>query len=291
MKLGGFADEAADDIAGQIKATKELGWKCIEARGVNGKNINDIPESDFLAVVKELQQSDVYVNCYGSTLANWSMKITDPFELTFDAAKRAVERMKLLGTKMIRIMSYAVIKDVDDQMEQERFKRLREMHKLFADNGMSALHENCMNYGGMSWKHTIKLIENVPGMKLIYDTGNPVFTEDHSKEKPYPKQSSREFYNHVKKYVQHIHIKDCIFEDNFKKHTFPGEGNGDVCKVLEDLVKSGYKGDISIEPHMGIVYHEKQQVKASPEQRYATYIEYGKRLMKILNGFGVKYIK
>lgn len=285
MRLSGFADEAADEIDGQIKATRELGWKCIEARGVNGKNINDIPESDFLDVAAKLERSNVLVNCYGSTLANWSMKITDPFELTFDATQRAVARMKRLGTTMIRIMSYAVIKDADDQMEEERFRRIRELHKLFADNGMAALHENCMNYGGMSWKHTLKLIENVPGLKLIYDTGNPVFTDDHSQNKPYPKQSSWEFYTHVKDYIEHIHIKDCIFEEGIKKHTFPGDGDGDVCRVVEDLVRSGYKGDISIEPHMGIVYHEKQQIKASPEQRYATYIKYGKRLMKMSNGF------
>ena len=46
-------------------------------------------------------------------------------------AKRAIPRMQRLGCKLIRIMSYAVLKngdcDADDQMEQERFRRLREI--------------------------------------------------------------------------------------------------------------------------------------------------------------------
>ena len=47
MYLTGFADEAADTLAGQIKATKALGWKCIEARSVGGKNVHDLSEADF----------------------------------------------------------------------------------------------------------------------------------------------------------------------------------------------------------------------------------------------------
>ena len=39
MFLTGFADEAGADFAVQIKATKELGWKYIETRNINGKNL------------------------------------------------------------------------------------------------------------------------------------------------------------------------------------------------------------------------------------------------------------
>jgi len=42
MYLTGFADEAATDIDGQIRVTQNLGWKYIEARNVDGKNIYDL---------------------------------------------------------------------------------------------------------------------------------------------------------------------------------------------------------------------------------------------------------
>ena len=48
MYLTGFADEAAQDLATQIKATKELGWNAIESRNINGKNIHDISEAWYL---------------------------------------------------------------------------------------------------------------------------------------------------------------------------------------------------------------------------------------------------
>jgi hypothetical protein len=54
MYLTGFADEAADDIDGQIEVTKKLGWSRIEIRGVEGKNIHDLPEEDFRRTADEL---------------------------------------------------------------------------------------------------------------------------------------------------------------------------------------------------------------------------------------------
>ena len=47
MKLTGFADEAAQDLPTQIKATQELGWNYISARGVSGKNIHDLSDKEL----------------------------------------------------------------------------------------------------------------------------------------------------------------------------------------------------------------------------------------------------
>ena len=71
MYYTGFADEAAADIAGQIRATKELGWSNIEARNINGKNIHDLTDHEFDAVYRKLQEAGVRINCFGSAIANW----------------------------------------------------------------------------------------------------------------------------------------------------------------------------------------------------------------------------
>jgi sugar phosphate isomerase/epimerase len=189
--------------------------------------------------------------------------------------------MQKLGTKLIRIMSYAQLKDrqPDDQLEEERFRRLRAIRSMFDDAGIIPVHENCMNYGGLSFQHTLRMIEKVPGLRLVFDTGNPVFLDDHSKEKPYPKQSSWEFYSNVKSHISYVHIKDCVWNEG-KQHadyTYPGEGDCDVKKIVTDLLASGYDGGISIEPHLAKVFHDKS-VTASEEQMMTTYVEYGKRL-------------
>ncbi len=287
MYLTGFADEAAADLDVQIRVTKELGWRDIEMRNVSvagapGGMVHDIPDREFQLAADQLDAAGVRVNCFGSAIANWGHKIEDPFDITLVKVKRTIPRMQRMKTKLIRIMSYAV-REAEDQMEEERFRRLREIQRLFADAGIMAVHENCKNYGGMGWPFTLKLLENVPGLKLVFDTGNPVFSDDRSNPQPWPKQSSWDFYAHVREHVAYVHIKDGQWEAQNDKSifTFPGEGQGDTRRIVKDLLARGYDGGISVEPHMGAVFHD-------PASRHSLdaaeiYQEYGRRMMKMID--------
>ena len=160
---------------------------------------------------------------------------------------------------------------------------------MFSDEGMIPVHENCMNYGGMGWQFTLKLLENVPGLKLVFDTGNPVGSDDWSKPAPRPRQSAWEFYSHVKEHVAYVHIKDGVYDPEKEKtaFTFPGEGQGDVRRIVKDLIQNGYDGGFSIEPHMKVVFHD-ESVTAQADARYKTYVEYGRRMQKIIEECAAK---
>jgi len=289
MYLTGFADEAASGIDEQIRATLELGWSNIEARNVDGKNIHDISDKEFDVVEGKLRDARVSVNCFGSAVANWGKQITDPNDATLAEVRRAIPRMQRLGTKLIRIMSYAIIegRDPEDQLAEERFARLRVIQEMFAGAGITCVHENCMNYGGMGFPYTLRLIENVPGLKLVFDTCNPIFSDDRTRPRPYPKQSAWEFYSNVKEHVAYIHIKDGIWDADAGEtnYTFPGEGSGDVKSILKDLLDGGYDGGISIEPHLAVVFHD-DSVEASDEARYSSYVQYGRKLMELIREIG-----
>ena len=288
MYLTGFADEAADSLSDQIEITKNLGWENIESRNIDGVNIHDIPEERFDLVCGELEDRGVKINCFGSTVSNWGVQITDPFEGTLEKVGRAIPRMQRLGTGLIRMMSYARLMNPDgtlaeDQMEEERFKRLRIITDLFLDAGITPVHENCMNYGGMGWSYTLKMLKNVPGLKLVFDTGNPVANIDYSALPDNKMQSSWEFYQKVKEHIAYIHIKDGIYNEskNDLDYCYPGEGDGYVRRIVKDLLSSGYDGGISMEPHMAVVFHDKN-VAADASFRRDNYLEYGRRFMKLL---------
>jgi len=289
MYLTGFADEAAPDVEGQIRATKELGWRCIEARRMGSANIHDIPDDEFEQVCAKLEAAGIEINCFGSTIANWGKRIDEPFESSLAEARRAIPRMQRLGTRLVRIMSFAVLEDrePDDQMAEERFRRLRELVRMFTDAGLQPVHENCMNYGGMGWPFTLRLIENVPGLELVFDTGNPVGSADRSKPKPYPRQSSWEFYTHVKEHIAYVHVKDGVYDpaSGRTRYTWPGEGEGDVKRIVKDLLDSGYDGGFSMEPHMAVVFHD-ESVTAPEEAKFANYVEYGRRFMRLIEEVG-----
>lgn len=288
MYLTGIADEAGSSIDVQIKATKELGWRDIEARfvevpGFPAANIHDIPDTAFDALVDKVTKAGIRICGFGSAIGNWGKKIDQPGESSLAETRRAIPRMQRLGTKMVRIMSFAP-REAEDQMEEERFRRLREITKLFLDAGIQPVHENCQNYGGMGWPFTLKLLENVPGLKLVFDTGNPILSADRSKPKPWPQQDAWEFYSHVREHVVHIHVKDAVWVPAKKDadYKFPGEGDAQVRKILKDAFANGYDGGISIEPHMAVVFHDKT-VKSSPEAQYNNYVEYGRRMGRMVN--------
>jgi sugar phosphate isomerase/epimerase len=285
--FSGIGDEAANQIDDQIRAIKTLGWENLEARGVEVAgypkgNIHDIPDVAFDILVDKIQAAGMKINCFGSAIANWGKKIDEPFDSSLDEARRAIPRMKRLGTRFVRIMSFAVRKE-EDQMAQERFRRLREVTRMFLDNGIQPVHENCMNYGGMGWPFTLELLENVPGLKLVFDTANPVFNDDRSKPKPWRKQDPWEFYQHVKEHVVHVHVKDARWNNakNDADYTMPGDGDGKVRPILADLISSGYSGGISIEPHIAVVFHD-ATVKSSDEEMFNSFVEYGRRLMALV---------
>jgi sugar phosphate isomerase/epimerase len=287
MYLSGIADEAGSSIDTQIRATKELGWKHIEVRNVEvagfpKANLHEISDAAFDIVVQKLGEAGIQVNCFGSTIGNWAKRIEDSFEITMGEVERAIPRMQRLGTKYIRIMSYKV-RDEEDQMEAERFRRLREVTKRFLDAGLQPVHENCMNYGGMGWPFALKLLENVPGLKWVFDTANPIFNDDRSKPKPWRKQDPWEFYVQVKPFIAHVHIKDAVWNTakNDADYTYPGEGEGAVRPILKDLLVNGYTGGLSIEPHMAVVFHD-ATVQSSEEAQYSSYVEYGRRLEKLI---------
>lgn len=294
MYYSGFADEAAEDFDKQIMVTKELGWENIESRAIGSKNLSTLSEKEFEIISDKLKINGVKINCYGSSIANWRKdpRSEEAFEKSIKELKDVIPRMNKLGTKMLRGMSFAVVKDSDpDSLEirEHVFSKVKELVNICEDSGIIYLHENCMNYGGMSPEHTLRLIENInsPNFKLVFDTGNPVMTYDRRGAKPYKKQNAFEFYREVREFIHYVHIKDGIYLNETDgvfpeaKWTFPGEGDGHVKEIVTDLLKSGYEGGFSMEPHMSVVFHDKM-VKTEENLKYNNYLEYGRRFIKMI---------
>ena len=297
MFLTGFADEASHDLGMQIKATKELGWKFIETRIIGEKFFGDISDEDFEKCCAMLEESGIRFNCFGSGVANWSKapRSEEDYRETKAELLRAIPRMKRLGIKMLRGMSFKVTGDEQfdsPELEAIIFRKVNELVKICEDNDIIYGHENCMNYGGQSHVHTLRLLDHVksPNFKLIFDTGNPCFNFRKIGNPPYPLQSAREFYENVREFVCYVHIKDAVstVEPDGKvktTYTYAGEGNGDVRWIVTDLIKRGYDGGFSMEPHVAVVFHGNENPEDAAllaKKKYDTYVEYGRRFEKLL---------
>jgi sugar phosphate isomerase/epimerase len=288
MELMGIGDEGANTLDGQIQATRELNWQCIEMRGVEvpgfaKANFHDIPDAAFEVARRTLDKAGCRVHCFGSTIMNWAKKVEDPFDITLAEVNRAIPRMQSIGAKFVRIMSFKP-GDEDYKIPTEVFRRVREVTNRFVDAGLTPVHENCMNYGGMSWQHALELLDKCPRLKWVFDTANPVVNPDRSKSSPWPRQDPWEFWTHVRDHVAHIHIKDGTWNAAKKDadYGWPGEGEGRVRDILKDALTRGYNGGISIEPHMVVVFHDAQSKASSQDAMRNNFVEYGRRLEQLI---------
>ena len=274
IKFSGFADEAGKDIDTQIKATKELGWSAIDLRFINGVNVTDVDDVTFEDAANKLIENGIEVPCFGSAVANGKDPLNSAdVEYCFAALERAVPRMKKLGTKYIRGMAFVYHTELS-RKENEKliFPLMRKIVSYCEENDIVYLCENCGGYAVSSYDCLLKLKKeiNSKSFAFVYDTGNVVGASTVYDDGRLEPLDPIKYYDLIKDHIDYVHIKDQIATAGEKPtRTYPGEGDGEVVKILTDLILSGYDGNIAIEPHMG--------------KGYDGYIEYGRRTMKIIN--------
>lgn len=275
MYFTGISDEAGKSIETQIRAHQLLGWKHLELRVVDEFNLATMPEKKYRDVFEALQKAEIQVSCFSSGIANWAKKISGDLSEDLTELRNAIPRMHELGTKFVRIMSYPNDNWSDEDWFREVVRRLKLLSGMAADNGLILVHENCSGWGGLSPEHTLQILEAVdsPALKLVYDTGNP----------PAESQDAWDYYSKVKEHIVYVHIKDAKMKigDQESIFTFPGEGDGCVREIVKDLLDSGYDNGFSIEPHLTAIIHLEKDAD-DPEKGFDVYVEYGRRLMKIV---------
>ena len=275
MFFSGIADEAGTDLATQIKAHRELRWKHIELRNISGISVADLCDRSFEEVVDALSEAGLAVSCFASQLCNWSRSVAKHPDIDRHELERALPRMQRLGCPFIRTMSYPNAGWPEKEWRQEVIERLKVLAGLCEDSGVKLVHENCDGWGGKGPEQSLELLEQVdsPAFKLLWDTGNPVA---HGQD-PWP------YYTAVREHVVYVHIKDGLSKDGKITYTYPGEGAARVKDVVKDMLKRGYTGGFSIEPHLAAVVHE-GKAASEADSAYERYTEYGRRLMKLVEG-------
>jgi len=281
MFFTGISDEAGLPIEMQVKAHRKLGWGHLELREVGfGReqkgNITSVPGPTFYKVIRKLDKAGLKVSCFGSAIANWARPITIDPKVDIDDLKRAIPRMHRLNVPFIRVMSYPNDKEhplPEPEWRQEAIRRMKILAKIAQDGGVTLVHENCSGWGGLNAENGNILLGEVnsPALKVVFDTGNPVTYF----------QNAWDYYRAVAKDIVYVHIKDARIMDGKVVYTYCGEGAGYVKRIVGDLLAKGYDGGFSIEPHLAAVIHTGQQA-TDAQAAYESYVEYGRRLMKIV---------
>ncbi|MCC6424804.1 MAG: sugar phosphate isomerase/epimerase [Phycisphaerales bacterium] len=240
MKLAAFADEISPNLDEQIKVCLANGVEAFELRGVNNLNVLDFDPALRREIRTKLAANGLGVASIGSPIGK--VKINEPFGPHFDRFKIAVELAEFFEAPFIRIFSYYPADQNDDILKHrdEVLDRMRAKVDYIGDLPVVLVHENEAAIYGEKVAQCVDMMKSIdsPRLRSAFDFANFVVAGEDPLAN-WPK---------LKPYTVHIHIKDARMSD--KKVVPAGQGDGQIEPILADLNRSGYRGYLTMEPHL-----------------------------------------
>ena len=240
LKLAAFADEISPNLDEQINFCKANGITHFELRGVNNKNVLDFDAPLKREIKTKLADNGLAVAVIGSPIGK--AKISEPWTDHFDRFKIAVELAQYFGAPLIRLFSYYPPDGGDIKNDRDEvIRRFREKVAYVKDIPVTLAHENEARIYGEKLEECVDLMQAIttsPKLRFAFDFGNFV----QCGENPLNNWPA------LKPYTIHIHIKDALHLTN--KMVPAGEGDGHIPEILRDAYASGYRGFLSLEPHL-----------------------------------------
>lgn len=276
----GIGDEAAPDLPGQLAALDELGWRHLELRTIGGLPIARLDEATFAHSAERIRAAGVTVVCVASKIGDWSRPVTGDFALDLAELDVLARRCAVLGTRLVRVMSYPSGGLPEAEWGRRARRRLRELARRAEDAGLLLAHENCAGWAGDRAERMLDLVTGVdsPALRLLFDVGNGVAYG-------YP---SAPTLAAVVQHVVHVHVKDAVTGPEGRVGFVPpGTGEAQVAKCLRLLLAHGYTGALSIEPHLHLRPHlAVASADAAPGDPgrgdHAAFVAYGRALERLV---------
>lgn len=237
--LSGFSDEIAPEFDKQLETIKEFGISHIELRAADGINVSDLTEEKVKEVNAKLAAAGIGVSSIGSPIGK--IGIAEEFAPHLDKLKRTLEIQKELDAPYVRMFSFYLPKDRDPgEFREEVLDRMGKMVEEAEKWDSVLLHENEKGIYGDNASRCKDLMDAFygPHFRAVFDFAN--FVEVGQQTLP--------AYENLKPYIEYVHVKDALMKE--KKVVLAGRGDGHVKEILADLIGGGWKGFLSLEPHL-----------------------------------------
>lgn len=233
MYISGFSDEIDKNIDIQFSVLNKLGIRFFEPRGINGKNISLLTLDEAKELKGKMDKAGIKASSIGSPIGKADIKDTDK---DFELFKHIVEIAKILECRFIRMFSFYNAHSSKDAV----ISALKRMTDYAEKENVILLHENEKDIYGDTAQRCLEILDavNSENFKAVFDPANFVQCGEDTKKA----------YEMLKNHIAYMHIKDSR-ED--KTIVPAGAGAGNVKYILDELKKDGYKGFLSLEPHLG----------------------------------------
>ena len=237
--LSGFSDEIAPELDLQLAAIREWGLSHIELRAADGVNVSDFSTEKVKEVKNKLAGAGVSVSSIGSPIGK--IGIEEDFAPHLEKLKRTLEIQKELGAPYLRMFSFYIPPGrAPEDFREEVLDRVGRMAEEAKAWDSMLLHENEKGIYGDSAPRCKELLEAFygPHFKAVFDFANFVQVG----------QQTLPAYELLKPSVEYVHVKDAQWGTGAVVPA--GQGDGHVKEILTDLIGGGWKGFLSLEPHL-----------------------------------------
>lgn len=238
--ISGFYDEVSGDLNTQIKLAKSLGRNYICPRTVNGKGIAEYTAEEFREkILPILQKEDIHFSSLGSPIGKVGIDNEEGFNKQKQKLAELVKIAQMTDCHYIRMFSFFYGAKNPEECFDKVVARIKELIEIVKGTGVKLLHENEKEIYGDVPERVLKLYQAVndpENFVLCYDASNYIQC----------KVDPKAAFDMLKDYVVYYHIKDC---SKYGVEVPVGLGEGNYPYILSELVKRGYEGFMTLEPH------------------------------------------
>ena len=241
-----------------------MGYQAIEVRGIKDEmQLDKIPAfmpENRTRTQALLDEAGIEIEMLNASM---SLHSEDAYERGLDEVKSALAIANDMGIPAVRVFGDA--RPADDKAPYDPHIAAQNLEKLCDIAQQMGKAQIRMEVHGAA--NTIEalspILEKVgdhPNFGLVWDIQHSFRAMGNDID---------DFYDLVRPYVKHMHIKDCRKTPDGLKLLPVGEGDIDIMAIVRKMEQSGYHGYYSFE-------WEKRWVKdlAEPEIAFPAYVEY-----------------
>lgn len=241
--ISGFADEIDSDFTKQLTTVHNLGMEYISLRSADGKGVAEYTVEEVRdQLIPRLAKFGIKVSSLGSPIGKVGVEDEEGFKNQLEQLKRLCEICKVLKCRYIRMFSFFIPegKNPNDYRDVV-IEKLRKFEEIAKEYDVVLLHENEKDiYGDTAARCKILFDElGSEHFRAAFDFANFVQCGE----------DTAECWDLLRPYIEYIHIKDAVSDDN--ENVLCGTGEGKIKELLTRAIRDeDYEGFLTLEPHL-----------------------------------------
>lgn len=241
IRISAFADEISQDPVEQVEILSSHGIRAIEFRAIHGTNVLDLSDAQHAEFRRLLDDRGFQLSAIGSPIGK--IRITEPFGEHLQRFERAMELAELYRAPRIRVFSFYMPPGDDPASHREEvIRRMSELARRAGERGITLFLENEKGIYGDTAARVADVLETVDSTALrhAFDPANYVEV----------RQAIDEAWARLRHLVGHFHVKD--YDAAQEKNVPAGAGDGEIPRLIQEAVDTGYDGFVVLEPHLTV---------------------------------------